>query len=268
MEIIFKDVTYIYKSKKLLDKINLTIESNKITGITGEAKTVMCNILNGTKNIDNGEVIIGDIPVIKDNIKIIRKEVSMIRQNFQSQFFTNNVKEEMMFLISRLSYQPNDINKKMDQALKMVGLSEKILTKNIDTLTTGEKKLLQIAVSIIYNPDIIIFDEPFVELDRINSKKIIKLIKALKETYNKTIIIVSNNVNLLYEITDNIVILRRGHILASGETTSVYQSNSILKEDIDIPDLIKFINLAKSKKVKLSYHRDIRDLIKDVYKHV
>ena len=83
MEIKFKDVTYIYKSKKLLDKINITIESNKITGITGESKTVLCNILNGTKNIEAGEVIIGDIPGIKENIKYVRRTVSMIRQNYQ-----------------------------------------------------------------------------------------------------------------------------------------------------------------------------------------
>ena len=93
--------------------------------------------------------------------------------------------------------------------------------------------------------------------------------KKTAEKYKKTIIIASNNANLLYELTDDIVILQKGHILAADSTTKVYQSIELLeKNDIDIPDLIMFTSLAKQKKVKLTYHRDIRDLIKDVYKHV
>ena len=107
------------------------------------------------------------------------------------------------------------------------------------------------------------------ELDYSNQKKLIKLIKALKEKYHKTVIIASNNANILYEITDDIVILKKGRILAADNTIKVYQNTNLLKEnEVDVPDLIKFTMLAKEKKIKLSYHRDIRDLIKDVYKHV
>lgn len=269
MEINIKNLTYSYKNKKLLDRINTKIEDNMITGIIGEYKTVLCDLLDGVKEFDNGEIVIGDIPLIKDNLKVVRKEVSVIKQNYEDQFFTNNVKEEIMFLISRLSYVPKDINKKINQALTMVGLNENIINRGIDELTSGEKKLLQIAVSIIYNPDIIIFDEVFTELDRVSCKKILKLIKELKEKYKKTIIIASNDVNLLYEVTDNIIILRKGKVLTCGKTVEVYQDSELLNNsDVDIPDLIRFTQLAKSKKVKLSFHRDIRDLIKDVYKHV
>ena len=269
MEIVIKNLNYIYKNKKLLDNINLKIESNKITGITGDYKTILCELLDGVKKISNGEILIGEIPIIKENIKKIRKEVSIIKQNYEDQFFTNNVKEEMLFLISSLSYTPKDINKKIKQALLLVGLDEKLVNRKISELTQGEKKLLQIAVSLIYNPDVIIFDEVFIDLDRTSSKKIIKLIKDLKDKYNKTIIIASNNVNLLYEITDNIVILKKGHILKYGDTLSVYQDINVYQDNsIDIPDLVKFTILAREKKIKLSFHRDIRDLIKDVYKHV
>lgn len=266
MEIVLKNVTYNYKNKKLLNKLNLTIEHNKITGITGSYKSILCKMLDGIKEFD-GEIIIGDIPVIKENIKAVRKTVSMIHQDYENQFFTNNVKEEIEFLISRLSYKPADINKKMNQALEIVGLSRDLLNKNIDELSDVEKKLLQISVSLIYNPDIIIFDEALVNLDRNNSNKIIRLIKDLKNKYKKTIIIASNDVNTLYEITDNIIILKNGKVYISGNTDKIYQNEDITN-DIDIPDLVRFTNLAKSKKVKLSYHKDIRDLIKDVYKHV
>lgn len=266
MEIILKNVTYTYKNKKLLNKLNLNIEDNKITGIIGNYKTILCDLIDGKREFD-GEIIIGDMSIIKENIKEVRKRVSLITQNYQDQFFTNNVKKEMMFLISRLSYKPRDINKKITQSLEIVGLKQDILNKNISELSNLEKKLFQISIGLIYNPDIIIFDETVIDLDKNNSNKIIRLIKALKEKYNKTVIIASNDVNLLYELTDNIIILKNNKVYLSGSTDTIYKSESIDK-DIDIPNLVKFTNLAKSKKVKLSYHKDIRDLIKDVYKHV
>lgn len=269
MEIVLNNVIYSYKNKKLLDKINLKIEDNKITGITGEYKTLLCNLLDGTKEITSGEILIGEIPLIKENIKVVRKIVSMIHQDYQEQFFTDSVKEEILFLISRLSYKPKDINKKMIQALEIVGLDKEIINRNISSLTSGEKKLIQIAISLIYNPDIIIFDEVFIELDMTNRKKIIRLIKKLKDKYKKTVIISSNDVNLLYEITDNIVILRKGHVLHNGITKDIYQKEEVINDkNIEIPDLVRFTFLAKNKKIKLSYHTDILDLIKDVYKHV
>ena len=269
MEIVLKNVIYSYKNKRILDKINLTIESNKITGIIGDNKTLLCELIDDIKPIHNGEITISDIIYNKDNLKTIRNRVSMIKQNPIDQFFTNNPKEEIMFLISRLSYKPKDVEKKIFQSLEIVGLSKDILEKDIDKLTFGEKKLFQIAISLIYNPDVIIFDETFASLDRNNARKIIKLIKELKNKYKKTIIISSNDYNLLYELTDNIVILRKNHVLLSGRTTDIYQNVELLKDNkIDIPDLVKFTMLAKEKKVKLSYHRDILDLIKDVYKHV
>lgn len=269
MEITFKNVSYRYKNKRLLDHINLKIENNRITGITGEYKSLLCEMIDAVKLPSSGNIVIGTIPCNKENLKWIRKEVSMIHQNYQNQFFTDNVKEEFLFLISRLDYKPRDRNKKIEQALLLVGLDKSYLNKTISTLSSGEKKLIQVAISLIHNPNIIIFDEPFVELDLTNKRKLTKLIKMLKEKYEKTVIISSNDSDMLYELTDDIVILKKDLILAADSTVKVYQNIKLLEEnDIEVPYLVTFTKLAKAKKVKLAYHRDIRDLIKDVYKHV
>ena len=269
MEIELKNVSYRYKNKKLLNQININIKDNYVTGITGEYKSLLCEILDAIKLPTSGTITIGSTILNKDNLKWIRKEVSIIHQNYQDQFFTDNIKEEFMFLMERLDYKPRDKNKKMEQALLIVGLDKSYLNKNIYHLSTGEKKLLQIAVSLIHNPNIIIFDEPFVELDLTNQRKLIRLIKMLKEKYEKTVIISSNNSDMLYEITDDMIILKNGNVLLANTTSKVYQNiKELEKNDIEIPNLVMFTKLAKDKKVKLTYHKDIRDLIKDVYKHV
>jgi len=269
MEIVLKNVNYRYKSKKILEKINLKISSGKITGITGDNKTLLIEMIDSLTFPSYGEIKIGSEVVDKNNLTEMRKKVCLIRQRSKEQFFTDTPREEMMFLVGRLNYKNNNIMKKIKDSLTLVGLNEEYLDENILSLSTGEQKLIQIAINLLYNPKVIIFDEPFVELDYNNKKKLIKLIKILKNRYNKTIIIASNDSNLLYELTDDLIIIKNTRIIAADETTKIYQDVDFLTyNEIDIPDLVRFTYLAKKKKVKLSYHRDIRDLIKDVYKHV
>ena len=72
-----------------------------------------------------------------------------------------------------------------------------------------------------------------------------------------------------YAAYKHLIIIKNTRVIAADETTKIYQDVDFLTyNEINIPDLVRFTYLAKKKKVKLSYHRDIRDLIKDVYKHV
>ena len=269
MEIVFKNVGYRYKNRKLLEKVNLKIRNNMITGITGDNKTLLIELINSVTFPSYGEIKIGNQEINDDNLIELRRTVCLIRQNPEEQFFTATVKEEMEFLVGRLNYKSKNIIKKMKDSLQIVGLNEKYLEKDIFKLSTGEQKLIQVAISLLYNPNIVIFDEPFVELDYTNKKKLIKLIKLLKERYHKTTIIASNDSNILYELTDDLVVIKKTRIIAADETEKIYQDvDFLVYNDIEIPDLIAFTAKAREKNVKLSFHKDIRDLIKDVYKHV
>lgn len=269
MEIVLKNVGYRYKNKKLLDKINLKIASETITGITGENKTLLIELIDALTMASTGEIKVGGKVVNKENLIDIRKTVCLIHQKPMEQFFTTNVKEEMEFLIGRLDYKSKNIQKKMHDSLLIVGLSEDYLDKDIYKLSSGEQKLIQVAISLIYNPNVIIFDEPFVDLDYTNRKKMVRLIHLLKDRYKKTILIASNDSNMLYQLTEDLVILKGNHIIAADKTEKIYMDVKFLQyNEIEIPEIILFTYKAKQKKAKIGYHKDIRDLIKDVYKHV
>ena len=72
--------------------------------------------------------------------------------------------------------------------------------------------MLGIALALILNPKVIILDEPTVYLDSKNKKNLIKLLKKLKREYQKTIIVISNDINFIYEISDNIVLINNGEV--------------------------------------------------------
>ena len=89
---------------------------------------------------------------------------------------------------------------------------------------------------------------------------------AKEEKYNKTVIIASNDVNLLYEITDNIIVLKKGHVLIKGETTSIYQDIDILDCNMSGDgDISTFIIFVSKEGAEQAIHEVGEELIKKYY---
>ena len=116
----------------------------------------------------------------------------------------------------------------------------------------------------------IVLTEQFSKLDLINQKKIYMILTKLKEQYDKTIVIISNNANILYKYCTKAIIIKNGRVLTEGDIREVYCKIEMLrKSKFDIPDIVEFTHKAKKiKRVKIDYHKDIRDIIKDIYKHI
>ena len=130
--------------------------------------------------------------------------------------------------------------------------------------------MVAIASILIYNPSIILFDEPTIGLDYKNKKKVIQLIKNLKNRFGKTIIIVSHDVDLLYSLCDKLIIINDGKLLLYGDTLSVYKEIDIInKYNIPVPQIVLFENYVKNNKnIKLMNSKTVNDLIKEVYRNV
>ena len=103
-----------------------------------------------------------------------------------------------------------------------------------------------------------------------NEKRIVMLLNKMKDQYQKTIIIVSNNTDKIYKYTSHLIIFKNEKILIEGNTINIYIKIPFLtKNKIEIPEIVEFTYLAnKQKNANLEYHKDIRDIIKDIYKHV
>lgn len=268
MGIIFKNVSHKYNkysNVKSIDNFNITIPDNKIYGIIGKSgsgKTTLLNLIDGLIKPISGEVIVND----EKDIKKIRGEIGFVFQIPEEQFFEINVKKEIEFALKNFKIN----KKKAVDALKLVGLNDTYLNKSLNELSNGEKRMVAIASILIYNPKIILFDEPTIGLDYKNKKKIIRLIKLLKNKYNKTIMVVSHDIDLLYDISDDIIVLDKGTLIMYGDKESVFKENALIKKyNIDLPKVIKFENLVNEQKnIKLMHTTCINDLIKEVYRNV
>ena len=260
-----KFVNYTYND----NIIDLEIFDHTITGLTGNSKEEFFDLL-ALKKLGKGQLTINGTKVTKDNFAFYKRKISVIKKELSSVSFITTVKDLMNYTIRIYNLSIKDCDKKIKDSLKIVGLEECYLDRQISTLSSSEKKLVQYAVSLISNPELIIIEEPFRYLDNKNEKKMIMLLQRLKEQFNINIILVSNDSNILYKYTDNIIMTKNGNIIIQGDTTTSYQRVDFLRRNkIDIPEIIEFTYLAKKKKnVKIDYHKDIRDIIKDIYKHV
>lgn len=159
----------------------------------------------------------------------------------------------------------NNINSDFLEYRKLLKVDSYINKKTKD-LSHSQKRLLQYFLMIESNSKIMVINEPYLDLDS-DEVKIIKRIlnKLVKD--GKTIIIGSMDINIIYSLCKKVLIIRDNELIYD----SVQCLNDIKllnKYNLDIPNIVEFVELAKKKNINLPYSKDIRDLIKDVYRNV
>src|SRR5574344_268762 len=281
MEIKYDKVNYIYNENTPLKKvalkdINLVIEDSKINaiiGTSGSGKTTLIEMINSLLVPTKGSVtvdsdIISRQSTIK-NINVLRRKVGIVFQFPEEQFFNLTVKKEIEFGLLSFNYRTNELDKRVSDALKMVGLDDSYLERDPFKLSNGEQRKVAIASILVYNPKIIILDEPTIGLDY-NSKNNLKdLIRKLKNRYNKTVIIISHDIDFIHSISDFVVLLDKGKVIATGNKYDILANPDALNYyKIKMPKVVEFsYKVLKDKGIKMGYRDDINDLLKDIYRY-
>lgn len=138
----------------------------------------------------------------------------------------------------------------------MVGLSEKYLSRDPLELSSSEMRKVMLAKGLAINPKILILDEPSIGLDAEDKRELIKLLKTIKRRYNKTIIIISQDIEFIHQLVDYLFVFKDGKILIEGDKYEVFKQRELLERNgIQIPKIIQFELLVlnnKNIKFKLS----------------
>jgi len=220
MEIIFDNVTYRENlgtplKKTYLDNISFAIEENKVTTFIGDSesgKTKIGELINATSAPTYGTVkifnFINNRKRIK-NINSLRMNIGFVTMNPNEMLFNKTVKKELEFGLNYFKYKLNKKEIRSKDALKLVGLKEEYLNKKIEDLTLTEQKKVALASILIFNPKVIILDEPTIGLGTSEKENLKKLIILLKEKYNKTIILLTKDTDFAYGVTDTTHLLTK-----------------------------------------------------------
>ena len=241
------------------NNLNILIKASKITGILNN--NLLPDIILKNKNY-KGTILINDLDINQYNLNLI----SYVK--LDKLYLTKYVKDEFYLQLSKLKIDSNSYLSKIESILSLVGLDNTYLNKEIKNLSTSETYLLNLSLNLIIDPDIIIL-ELSNDLDKNNKLLIKNILLDLKRKYKKTIIIISNDINILYELTDYLIIFKDNKMVINDKTNIVFNDKEFLNNNnIELPDLVSFSNKARNYNIKLKNYKDIKDLIKEVYKNV
>ena len=196
-----------------LNKISFHLDEGTILGVigaNGAGKTTLIRILSGLTSLTSGKIVIKG-KNYKTNDKSIKKIIGTItNKSFLYEELT--IYENLKFYSKLYSiYDKHTFKEKIERYAEQFNLSDWIF-EPISNLSTGMKQKVEIIRILIHNPSILLLDEPFSGLDFNTIKLLIKILTELKEKKKLTIIIATHNIEVVQEICDAILILKRGKI--------------------------------------------------------
>ena len=274
MQIKISHLSYVYMKKTpnevtALNNVSLEIPEGKITSIighTGSGKSTLIQTLNGILIPTSGEVNVGDFKITpkknkNKNIKKLRKSLAIVFQFPEYQLFEETVEKDVAFGLKNYGIKEPEAINRAHKALNEVGIDASFYKRSPFELSGGEKRRVAIAGILALEPDILVLDEPTAGLDPEGSQIILNIIKKYHDS-GKTIILVTHDMNIVLNHSDNVVVINDGNIAFSGTPSDLF-TQDVAKYSIDVPELFKFSQLLISKGVKLDITkiRTIDDLM-------
>tara|TARA_B100000614_G_C14542087_1_gene490692 strand:- start:1109 stop:1876 length:768 start_codon:yes stop_codon:yes gene_type:complete len=249
MSIIGKNISYHVKKSLILNNISLEIKTGEILtiiGPNGAGKSTLINILSGDIQPSEGLVKYNGKNI--NNIKIEERAlIRSVMSESQKIAFNFTVKDIIeMGWIRSMKKQDSNYLFILNKVVEECGIKN-LLFRNFNSLSTGEKRRIHLARTLIQlegnnNKNLyLILDEPSSNLDLYYEKYIMKIIrKRAKNGFG--IVMVLHNINLAYQYSDKILLLKEGNIVAKGATKKIL-NNDILTETYKIPIFIKENNI-------------------------
>ena len=248
MEINFRNVNFTYDSRSKLEtlkNINLTISKSgefiSILGHTGSGKSTLVQLMNALIIPTSGNLTIlnQEIKTKKQknkNLKDIRKQIGLVFQFPEYQLFEDTVLKDVMFGPMNFGKTKEEAKEIAIKTLKELKVDESLYDKSPFNLSGGQKRKVAIAGILASNPDILILDEPTVGLDPVGKYELLELLKHIHETTNKTIIIITHDMNVVTKYTKRTLVLSNGEIVYDGNTKELFQNYKKLEQyNLDLP---------------------------------
>lgn len=223
-----KNLTKEFSGQKVLDGINFDIAKGEVValvGASGAGKSTILRSLNYLEQPDSGTIAIDDFKVdfeaiTKEQILTLRRKLAMVFQQFnlfERRTALDNVKEGLK-IVKKLSDE--EATKIAKEELAKVGLSNRE-NHYPRHLSGGQKQRVALARALAMKPDVLLLDEPTSALDPELVGEVEKSIADAAKS-GQTMILVSHDMNFVYQVADKVLFLEKGHILEQGTPEELF----------------------------------------------
>jgi energy-coupling factor transport system ATP-binding protein len=286
MSIKVKNLTYVYSQgtpfeKKALDNVSLEISKGEFVGLighTGSGKSTLIQHFNGLFKPTNGEVYVNNVNIHNKDVSLrdIRQKVGLVFQYPEHQLFEMTVYKDVAFGPTNMGLNNDEIDARVKQAIKIVGLSEDIYDKSPFDLSGGQKRRVAIAGVLAMKPDVLILDEPTAGLDPKGRDEILNEISKLHRELGITIILVSHSMEDEGKYVERIIVMNKGKVKFDDKPKIVFTNIEELQSmGLGVPQVTylmrelidKGFNVSNEVTTLIEAHDEIAKLLsKDVTK--
>ena len=242
---------------KALDDVSLDIKHGLVTGIighTGSGKSTLVELFNGILKPEEGRVLLDgeDIWAKPKEIRSVRFRVGLVMQYPEAQLFEETIRQDIAFGPKNMGLSAEEIDIRVREAARFVGLDEDMLDKSPFDLSGGQKRRAAIAGIIAMRPEVLILDEPAAGLDPAGREAIFSNIIEYKKETGSTVIIVSHSMEDMARYCDEIAVMSGGKLLMKGSRDEVFSNTEkLVSAGLDIPQITKLMLLLEKKGISV-----------------
>ncbi|MFX0092720.1 MAG: ABC transporter ATP-binding protein [Candidatus Hodarchaeota archaeon] len=202
-----------FDTRKVLDNVSLEIgqEIFGILGPNGAGKTTLVNIVCGLLKYDAGEIRVAGLDPRK-HPGLVRQKIGLVPQETALYEYLT-ARENLSFHAKFYGVPRGKRRQKIKEALELAQLEERA-DDRVSTFSGGMKRRLALVRSLLHDPEILVLDEPSLGIDVQNRNEIWNRILALKESYNKVVLLTSNYMDEADRLSDRCAIFDQGKIVA------------------------------------------------------
>lgn len=212
-----------------------------IMGQNGAGKTTLVKHFNGLLKPSQGKVLVDGTDTTKTSVAKLARNVGFVFQNPDHQLFSETVEEEIAFALRNFGFKEDVIEKRITWALNLLSLSQYRKTSPF-MLSGGERKRVALASVLAWDPRILILDEPTIGQDHEQKEKLRQFILQMR-TQDKTIIMVTHDVEFVAECNPRVLLMLDGEIIADGEAQKTLTNSETLEKASIVPPQIAQIFL-------------------------
>lgn len=229
--------------KKALDNINLEIKDGEFVGLighTGSGKSTLVQHLNALLKPQSGKIYIDgrDTSSKGEELKQLRFHVGLVFQYPEHQLFEETVYKDIAFGPKNLGLSKEEIDIRVREAARYVGLSPEVLDKSPFDLSGGQKRRVAIAGVLSMRPKVLVLDEPTAGLDPVGREEILSQIKSIHAEGNMTVILVSHSMEDVAKLVDRLIVMNEGKVFADGTVEEVFSRGAELRNiGLNVPQI-------------------------------
>ncbi|MCY1662468.1 methionine ABC transporter ATP-binding protein [Chryseobacterium sp. SL1] len=224
------------QSFKALNNVSLTIEQGDIVGIigfSGAGKSTLIRTVNLLEKPDSGEIVINGKDFTKLNSRQLaqeRKKIGMIFQHFNL-LSSRTVFENIALPLELDHVSKTEINKKVNELLKIVGLEEKAHDYP-KSLSGGQKQRVAIARALANDPYLLLCDEATSALDPATTQSILQLLRDINQRLGITILLITHEMEVIKTVCNHVAVIDKGQLLIKGTLSEIVSNkeNPIIKQ--------------------------------------